>query len=97
MDYLQESAIAAWHDNRWPDKDDRHVAAKLAEETGEVCGAFIKYAEGRASLFDAINEMGDVLIVLSVLAGRMGWSLEEIRQRRWDQVRMRPEPKAEQS
>src|SRR5690606_20361927 len=31
-----EAVITEWHDNRWPDKDDRVVAAKLAEETGEV-------------------------------------------------------------
>ena len=81
-----ERKITEWHEERWPEKDDCHVGAKLAEETGEVCGALIKLAEDRRDKFDVLDEMGDVLIVLSVLAGRMGVSLEEVRARRWAEV-----------
>lgn len=82
-----ERAIASWHDYTWPGKsDDRVIGAKLAEEVGEVCGALIKIPEGRRALTDLQDEMGDALIVLSVLAGRHGWTLEDLRARRWTVV-----------
>ncbi len=84
-----EAVIAAWHDTRWPGKDDRVVGAKLAEETGEVCGALIKVAEGRRTVDDVLDELGDVLVVLSVLAGRLGWTLHDLRDRRFNEVRQR--------
>ena len=94
MTRTREQAINEWHDKKWPDKDDRHVAAKLAEETGEVCGAFIKLVEGRRTIDDVQDEIGDVLIVLSVLAGRHGWTLEDLRTRRFIVVSHRHEPTA---
>lgn len=84
-----ENVIAIWHDTKWGDKDNRHVAAKLAEETGEVCGAFIKFEEGRRTTQDIRDEMGDVLIVLSVLAGRLGWTLDDLRASRFEDVSTR--------
>lgn len=84
--WTAEQAITEWYDVKWGDKDDRVVAAKLAEETGEVCGAFIKLAEGRRELADVQDELGDVLVVLSVLAGRHGWTLDELRDRRFAHV-----------
>ena len=85
-----ERQIAIWHDSRWGDKDDRVVCAKLAEEVGEVCGAFIKYDEGRKTFDDIFDEMGDVLIVMSVLAGRHGVTLEQLRGDRFKTVTQRP-------
>jgi NTP pyrophosphatase (non-canonical NTP hydrolase) len=86
---LTEVAIAEWHDSKWGDKDDRVVTAKLGEECGEVQGAFIKIAEGRRTLADAADEIGDVLIVLSTLAGRHGWTLEQLRADRYATVSKR--------
>lgn len=83
---LVEPLIALWHDDKWPDKDDRIVAAKLAEEAGEVCGAAIKFAEGRRTEAHLADEIGDVLIVLSTLAGRHGWTLDDLRVRRLREV-----------
>lgn len=82
--------IAAWHDERWPEKADvRIVGAKLAEEAGEVCGALIKRAEGRRTDDDVLDELGDVAIVLTVLAARLGHSIEAVRRRRFEEVRAR--------
>ena len=92
MSAPREQTISEWHDKKWPEKDDRHVAAKLAEETGEVCGALIKLVEGRRSIDDVKDEIGDVLIVLSVLAGRHGWTLEGLRTRRFIEVSHRSAP-----
>lgn len=76
-----EAAISVWHDLKWPDNrdlSDRLMAAKLAEEAGEVCGAIIKRAEGRRTDQDVKDEIGDVLIVLSVIAGRHEWTLADL-------------------
>ena len=92
MDMTVEAYVAKWHDEKWPDKDDRIVGTKLAEEAGEVCGALIKIAEGRKTQQDMFDEMGDVLIVLSTLAGRHGTTLETLRADRLATVINRPDP-----
>ena len=84
-----ELEIAEWHDKRWNEKDDRVVAAKLAEECGEVCGALIKQHEGRRTDNDVRDEIGDVLVVLAVLAGRRGWTLADILADRYAEVKTR--------
>ena len=84
-----ERAILAWHDAKWPDKTDITLSAKLAEETGEVCGAAIKTMEGRRTEQDLKDELGDVLIVASVIAARHGWTLSEVRSERFAEVEAR--------
>lgn len=86
-----EACIAQWQEQRWPitAADDRVIGAKLAEEVGEVCGALVKIAEGRRTLTDLADEMGDALIALSALAGRHGWTLENLRAARWAEVSTR--------
>lgn len=74
-----EAAVADWHDDKWDDKaDPRVMGAKLAEEAGEVCGALIKRAEGRRTDLDLADELGDVLVCLTVIAGREGWTLHTL-------------------
>jgi NTP pyrophosphatase (non-canonical NTP hydrolase) len=86
-----EERICEWHELRLPTMypggvaDDVRMAAKLAEETGEVCDAVIKIEEGRRTLDDLAGEIGDVLLCLSVLAGRHGWTLEELLRAKVDQ------------
>jgi len=46
----------------------------------------IKIAEGRLTTQDLKDEIGDVLIVLSVLAGRHGWTLDRLRGARLSEV-----------
>lgn len=83
-----EKIIQEWRETRWPKPGDPDPwdAMKLGEEAGEVLGAVTKLAEERATMNDLADEMGDVLIALSVLAGRYGWTLDELRARRWEEV-----------
>lgn len=41
-----------------------HQEDKLIEELGELITALIKYRQGNNSIFDVINEMADVYIML---------------------------------
>lgn len=82
--------IERWHRNQFGAIDDRIVGCKLGEEAGEVQGALIKIAEQRAFADELFDEIGDVLIVLTVLAERRGWDLTEIRRERFDYVSRRP-------
>lgn len=72
-------------------------STKLAEETGEVCGAIVRHVQqrdGRSWLPEIAAEIGDVLIVLLTLCEELGVSLEEITRdasvrflaREWNQV-----------
>lgn len=86
-----EDRIRFWRENRWPKPDPQDVwdANKLGGEAGEVLEAVTKIHEGRATLDDLADEMGDVLIAMSVLAGRHGWTLDGLRRRRWIEVQER--------
>jgi NTP pyrophosphatase (non-canonical NTP hydrolase) len=65
------------------------TAAKLIEEAGEVLGAIIKRGEGRRATRHVLDELGDVGIVLVVLAAREGYGLNELITRRFEEVRRR--------
>ncbi len=89
-----EQEIADWRELRWPkpggyDVQDAWDAMKVGGEAGEVMEAVTKMAEGRANRNDLADEIGDVLIALSVLAGRHNWTLHELRHRRWAKVQER--------
>jgi len=84
-----EAEMWAWQEQRWPNVDLRVVAAKLAEECGEVCGAINKWADNRAGGNDIAAELGDLLIVASTIAARLDTTLDELRARRWVTVRAR--------
>ncbi len=86
-----EQLINAWRTERWPDdNDDRLIAAKLGEEAGEVLGAAIKIPEGRATVEDLCDEIGDTLIALAALAARHDRTLDGLLRRRWATVAARP-------
>lgn len=93
--------VIEWHDREWPSPDgtpaqlDR-IALKLAEEVGELAGAIVKHVQGRTDadwLANATAELGDVAIVLMVLAGRLrettGISLGAAIAERWGNVQQR--------
>ena len=89
-----EAAICAWREWRWPkpggpEAADTWDALKVTGEAGEVAEAVTKIAEGRKDEQALANEIGDVLVALSVLAGRHGWTLDELRSARWADVRRR--------
>ncbi len=90
----EEAAMRFWRKSRWPKPGDNHGtgiwdAAKIAEEAGEVVAAVIKIEEGRADIEVLRDELGDLLIAASVIAGRHGWTLAELRSARWVEVRER--------
>ena len=84
-----EDEILVFCTNKWGIKSYEKIANKLAEESGEVCGAVVKMEEGRCTFQDLQNEIGDVLIVLSQFASRMDLTLEEIRQKRFFEIQNR--------
>ena len=89
-----EREIREWRETRWPKQggpewQDIWDAAKVAEEAGEVAGTVQKIAEGRAQLSDLAAELGDVLIACSTLADRHGWTLADLLDARWRDVRCR--------
>lgn len=81
--------IGKWHAATYPNTDPLVIAAKLGEETGEVIGAMFRIHERRGDTVELYSnladEIGDVLIVLSVIADRMNCGpLDEIRRQRFD-------------
>lgn len=71
-------AIGGWHLGRWGDPGTVTMAAKLAEEVGEVCEAAVKVSQGhpRAGEMDYGGELADVVIVAAAAAGLAGVDLE---------------------
>lgn len=84
-----EKEILAFCVERWGEKDLSDIALELCEESGEVAGAVVKLPEGRATLEDLDDEIGDVLIVLSQIAARRGTTLEELRANRFARIHAR--------
>lgn len=93
-----QANIVEWHDREWFDrrtghpKTEEQIANKLAEECGETVGAIVKMCEGRPDYMDGLaarDEIGDVLIVLSVLCDRLGTTLKECLENRWATVQHR--------
>lgn len=82
-----EQEIARWHECahslHHPDPGDRLIAGKLNEEAGEVFGALTKLFEGRGSVEAVRGELGDVALCLAVIAGRNGWTIDELLHAKW--------------
>lgn len=85
----KEQIILEFAEGKWGEKTLDRIGLKLAEEAGEVAGALIKIPEGRATTEDLIKEMGDCLIVLSQLAAKHGLTLENICEKRFEEIRKR--------
>ena len=57
---------------------------KLMEEVGELAGGVCKYKA------DVIKDsIGDVFVVLTIIAAQMGWSIEECVQTAYDEIKDR--------
>lgn len=79
-----QAEINEWQRSRWPDTAVvPYPALKLAEEVGEVVGAVVKVNEGRATLIDLKNEIGDAMISLLNLAETYGINTEMAFLSRW--------------
>lgn len=76
MSDLQD-VIGGWHVGRWGDPGPVTMAAKLAEEVGEVCEAAVKTSQDhpRAGEMDYGGELADVVIVALAAADLAGVDL----------------------
>lgn len=95
FNYVLQSEITGWHDTTWGDamvKPSWIVLAKLQEEVGELAGAMVKNREGRRTHQDIRDEFGDVMIVLAVLANRLGIDAASTMAARWSTVKLRTNP-----
>jgi len=86
-----ESRAFQWRRERWPKPCDSETSVvwdivKLGEEAGEVARSYTRYIEGRASLVHIAEELGDVLVCVSVIAGAYGWNIEDLRAEKWERV-----------
>lgn len=93
-DLTFEQVIQEWREARWPkpggpEVQDTWDALKLTGEAGEAGEAVTKITEGRRDEQHLADELGDVLIAASVLAGRHGWTLDDLRADRWEEVQNR--------
>ena len=70
--------LAWWHEWKWGRPSLPLLAAKLAEETGEVCEAVVKTEQGhpKAEELDLAGELADVVVVAMVLSWRAGIDLQ---------------------
>lgn len=84
-----EEHILEFATSQWGEKTMDRLVSKLAEETGEIAGAIVKIPEGRASEEDLDKELGDALIVLSQFAAKRGHTLEQLRAKRFEQIKER--------
>lgn len=75
--------VVEWHGRSFPGSPNAAIGLKLAEEAGECAKAVNLLEHGPAAwrtayLDNLQDEIGDVVIVLVVLAHRYGLDLEEI-------------------
>ena len=76
--------LAQWHPRKYPDATDADVGVKLGEECGEVLQALdrIRYARVSADMQtlhkNLRDEIGDALIVLTVLCNRHGLDVQGV-------------------
>lgn len=72
--------------------NEEYLVKNLAAEVGEVCGKFAKKTrDGVLDEEGAVNELGDVLWQVAVLAEYMGYTLEQIGIVNLEKLRMRQE------
>lgn len=79
--------------SKWlTDHSDLHLVSGLAAECGEVCSLFQKTLYKQLDNVDGnhlIEELGDVLFYVSMLARKAGYSLEEVQQINIEKLRRR--------
>lgn len=86
-----QAQIWSWCQEKFPERCHPEARiVKLTEEVGEVAGAVVKIPEGRASLSDAADEIGDAAIVLMSVASALDLDYDEIVSARWRTIAKRP-------
>ena len=84
-----ESYVRATIESRFGAKDCKDAALKICEEAGEVAGGVGKYAEGRHTLEQLDDELGDLLIAACSLAAMRGTTIDALIKRRWPVIASR--------
>lgn len=89
-----QDQVGAWRTHNFPQATLEHQALQLAEETGEVCRAVNKAANGyRGSRTEHMNALadgvGDVAISLAALCDRAGIDLAVCIETAWHVVSQR--------
>lgn len=84
-----EIEILQFAEDQWGERTIELIGLKVAEEAGEIAAAIVKIPEGRLTWADLDKEVGDILIVLSQIAAKRGWTLEQMRARRFEQIKER--------
>ena len=84
-----EIEILQFAEDQWGERTLELIGLKVAEEAGEIAAAIVKIPEGRLTWADLDKEVGDILIVLSQIAAKRGWTLEQMRARRFEQIKAR--------
>lgn len=74
---LLQARLGKWHVDKWGAPSRVFMAAKLAEEVGEVCEAAVKAEQGhpKADQLDYGSELADVVIVALCAASIHGVDL----------------------
>lgn len=72
-----------------PLSDATQRVAKVGEEGGEVVGALLKRAEGRADTAHLLAELGDVFLAALAAADQLGVTPSTIIAARWADVSQR--------
>lgn len=88
-DITTEIEILQFAEDQWGERTLELIGLKVAEEAGEIAGAIVKIPEGRLTWADLDKEVGDLLIVLSQIAAKRGWTLEQLRTQRFEQIKER--------
>lgn len=84
-----EAEILEFATAQWGEKTLAAIGLKVGEEAGEIAGALVKIPEGRATDEDLDKEVGDLMIVLSQIAAKRGYTLEAVRAMRFEQIKAR--------
>ena len=64
--------------------DPKNQTIKLGEEYGELCAAI---ARGKTD--EAVDAIGDMTVVLTILAAQLGTSIEACQDAAWEQIKDR--------
>lgn len=86
--------VSEWHSYNFPDADPYKPLLKILEELGELSGAHLKEEEGirgsaefhQAAAKDAI---ADILVALTAYCFKRGWSMNDIFNEVWPEVKKR--------
>lgn len=89
-----QAEVGIWSERNFGKQPAYRRVLGVAEETGELCHAFLKMEQGirgseQEHLELAQDAIGDIIIYLCDLCAEMGWDLGEILSETWASVLQR--------